>query len=101
MTLTDTPYELMSHLYEQLVEAAHYLQAAGMSQRQLTSLHHRSKTGWQQTFNSLYSYWSVNRDPRQTTVDFANRVLYIAREHEFTNQSLDALIERALSKWPL
>jgi hypothetical protein len=91
----------MGHLYQQVVEAAHYLQAVGMSEDQLTLLHHRSKTGWTQTFKSLYYYWSVPRDPRPRTLDFANRVRFIAREHKAKNQSLDTLVERALSKWPV
>ena len=86
----------MSHICEQVVEAAHYLEAAGMTAHQLTSLHHRSK----ESYKSLYRYWSVNREPRPKSLDYAYRLLFVEREHRKGNQPLDGLIARALSKYP-
>ena len=87
----------MSHICEQVVEAAHYLEAAGMTAHQLTSLHHRSKD----SYKSLYRYWSVNREPRPKSLDYAYRLLFVEREHrKSNNQPLDGLIARALSKYP-
>ena len=89
--------DLMSNICQQVVDAARYLQEVGLSERQLTSLHHRST----ETFNSAIRYWSVDREPRPRSLDYAYRLRFIAREHKGTNQSLDILVARALSKWPV
>jgi len=62
----------MKNICEQVVEDARYLEAAGMTQRQLTSLHHRSK----ETFSSAIYYWSnrENCNPRARSLDYAYRL---------------------------
>jgi hypothetical protein len=87
----------MKNICEQVVEDARYLEAAGMTERQLTSLHHRSK----ESYNSLIRYWSVETEPRPRSLDYTYRLRFIAREQRATNQPLDVLVARALSKWPV
>ncbi|MDX6578016.1 MAG: hypothetical protein QOE96_3969 [Blastocatellia bacterium] len=92
----------MSHVCEQLVEETRYLEAAGLSQAQLSALHHFSLKGRPITFNGVCSYFSKrNGDIWKITSDFASRVLFIAREHRNGAHSFDALVQQALAKWPL
>jgi len=85
------------NICERVVEALKYLQEAGLSERQLTSLHHRST----ETFKSAIRYWSVNRKPRSRSLDYANRLIFIAREHRKSNDALDVFVAQAKSNWPV
>jgi hypothetical protein len=86
------------NICEQVVEALKYLQAAGMTNGQLLSLHHRSK----ETFSSAISYWGKkNREPHARSLDYAYRLLFIAREHRETHRPLDVFVAQAKSRWPV
>ena len=91
----------MSHLCEQLVEEVRYLQSAGMSQQQLSALHHFSLKGRRVTFRRLESYFSTNRDLRQTNYNFAERLRFVAHEHRHGRKEFSVLVGEALRKWPL
>jgi hypothetical protein len=91
----------MSHVCEQLVDAARYLQASGMSQRQLSEMHHFSLKGREISFSGIYSYFGENKSLKQNNANFAARIIFIANDHRHGRGSFDRLIETALSRWPL
>ena len=88
----------VSHICEQVAEAAQYLESVGMTGKELSALHHLNKS---LTFRGVIDYFNVNRDIRRQTSDFANRVLFVAREHRIRSRPLDSLIQLALNRWPL
>ncbi|MEO8385411.1 MAG: hypothetical protein ABI583_09225 [Betaproteobacteria bacterium] len=52
----------MTHLCQQLADAAHYLEEKGMSRMQLSKLHHFSLKDREVTFASTYQYFSTPKD---------------------------------------
>lgn len=88
----------MSHLCEQLVEDVRYLRSAGMSEQQLSALHHFSLKGRKVTFRRLESYFSTNRDLRQTNYNFAERLRFVASEHRRGRKEFSTLVGEALRK---
>jgi len=91
----------VSHLCEQLVEASDYFETSGLTEKQLSALHHFSLKGRDITFQRIRRYFGVNKDLRENNINFASRVTFIAREHKLSSQSLGSLVAQALSKWPL
>ena len=91
----------MSHPCERLVSCVQYLQQAGLSQEQLTRLHHCSLRGHSQSFAAVLSYFSSNKDLRQANSLFLLRVEYVTREHKRGGQPLDSLLRDALRLYPL
>jgi hypothetical protein len=91
----------MSHLCEQLVEAAQYLQSKGMSQQQLSALHHFSAKGREVTFASIIKYFGINKNLRANNIQFAERLKFVATEHRRTGKNLNVLVQEALNRWSL
>jgi hypothetical protein len=91
----------MSHLCEQLVEEVRYLRSAGMSEQQLSALHHFSLKGRKVTFRELERYFSTNRDLRRTNYNLAERLRFVANEHRMGRKDFSISVREALRRWPL
>ena len=91
----------MSHICEQLVEDARYLKRAGMSQQQLSALHHFSLKDREETFNSTLRYFGEKKDLGRNNTDYAHRLNFVATKHRRTGRGFNLLIAEALGKWPL
>lgn len=91
----------MSHICEQLVEEVRYLRSAGMSQQQLSALHHFSSKDRRVTFRELEVYFGVNRSLRKTNSDLGERLRFVANGHRSGRKEFDALVQEALRRWPL
>lgn len=91
----------MSHLCEQLVAAAKYLESKGMTTRQLSKLHHFSLKGREVTFQEAYRYFGTRKELGKTNADYAERLRFVADNHKLGRESFSSLIEQALRKWPL
>ena len=90
----------MGNLNEELVAATHYLEAAGMSEEQLSQLHHywprKRVTYWQ-----TYDYFGKNLPPRTKNTRYAERLKFVAAQHRLRGESFSVLVQEALAKWPL
>ncbi len=90
----------MGTLNEELLAAARYLEAAGMSQEQLWQLHHfwprRKVTYWQ-----TYDHFSKHEISCDNNVRYAERLKFVATQHKQGNKDFDDLVREALKKWPL
>lgn len=89
------------HICEQVVNSAKYLEEKGLTQRQLTSLHHRSLDGGEESFSSLLKYFSVNKNLQKKNTNLANRIIFVADQYKLKKGTFSQLIEQALEKWPL
>jgi hypothetical protein len=87
-------------LCEQLVAAAQYLQAAGMSTKQLSRLHHDSLKGRKVYFATAYDYFGQNRELDYKNINYAERLKFVAAKHKQGGEGLETLIEQALNQWP-
>ena len=90
----------MGNLNEELLAAAHYLEVAGMSEEQLSQLHHywlrKRVTYWQ-----TYDYFGKNLPPRGNNTRYAERLKFVAAQHRLRRGSFSVLVQEALAKWPL
>ena len=93
--------EAVAHICKQLVEAAQYLQSVGMTQSQLTQLHHFSSKGRVVRFNETINYFRTNRELGANNTNYAARLIYVANEYRHGGQRINSLIQQALGKWPL
>lgn len=91
----------MSHLCEQLVEAARYLEAVAMTREQLSQLHHFSLKGRQVSFGEAYRYFGANKDLGQKNRAYAQQLIFVAAEHKQGAQDISMSITQALYRWPL
>lgn len=89
------------HICEQVVNSAKYLEENGFSQKQLSSLHHFSLDGRDETFNSLEKYFSENKNLHERNTNLANRLIYVADQYKQKKGTFSQLIGQALEKWPL
>ena len=89
------------HICEQVINSAKYLEENGFTQKQLSSLHHFSLDGRDETFRSLEKYFSVNKELQDRNTNLANRLMYVADQYKQNNGAFSELIEQALEKWPL
>lgn len=89
------------HICEQVVTSANYLEDNGFTQKQLSSLHHRSLVGGEENFSSLLKYFSINKNLQKKNANLANRIIFIADQHKQKKGTFSQLIEQALEKWPL
>ena len=89
------------HICEQVVNSANYLEEKGFTQKQLSSLHHRSLDGGEESFSSLLKYFSVNKNLQKKNANLANRIIFVAEQYKLNKYSFSQLIEQALEKWPL
>lgn len=84
-----------------IIEAARYLQAGGMSQKQLSALHHFSTKGREVSFTSIGRYFGVGKNLRANNGQFAERLTFVADTHRQSGKDLNLLIQEALVRWPL
>lgn len=89
------------HICEQVVNRAKYLEEKGLTQKQLTSLHHRSLDGGEESFSSLLKYFSVNKNLQKKNTNLANRIIFVADQYKLKKGAFSQLIDQALEKWPL
>ena len=90
----------MSDPCKEIVQAARYLQADGMSRKQLSALHHFSAKGREVSFASICRYFGAGKNLRANNRRFAERLTFVAdaRRH---GEGLDPLVQEALARWPL
>ena len=92
----------MKHLCKQLIEAVLYLEENGMSQREYSTLHHNSLKGRENTFAKTYGYFNIERNLRKKNTDFAQRCIFVVKEHQrIGGKNFGTLMQAALGKWPL
>ena len=89
------------HICEQVINSAKYLEENGFTQKQLSSLHHFSLDGRDETFNSLEKYFSENKNLHDRNTNLANRLIFVADQYKQKKGTFSQLIEQALEKWPL
>jgi uracil-DNA glycosylase len=89
------------HLGQKLVAAAKFLESNGMSEEQLSQLHHFSLKGRNVTYAEAYRYFSKAQDLKDRNADYANRLIFIANKYMARAGSLSALFSEALQTWPL
>ena len=82
---------------DNVCERLQYLKNNKFTVKQLTSIHHFDK----QTFSDALGYFCVDRDLRENNTKFANRVIFIADNHEKNGKDFNTLINKSLQKWPL
>jgi len=89
------------HICEQVVNSAKYLEANGFTQKQLSSLHHFSLEGGEETFRSLEKYFSEKKNLQERNTNLANRLIFVADQYKQKKGTFSQLIEQVLVKWPL
>ena len=89
------------HICEQVVKSAKYLEENGFTQKQLSSLHHFSLEGREETFRRLEKYFSENKNLHERNTNLANRLIFVADQYKQNNGTFSELIGQALEKWPL
>jgi len=89
------------HICEQLLNSTQYLEKHGLTQKQLSSLHHFSLKGREVSFNGLYKYFAINKELQKRNSNFANRVIFVANHYKQNQVNYSHLISQALEKWPL
>lgn len=89
------------HICEQVVNSAKYLEDNGFTQKQLSSLHHFSLDGKDESFSALLNYFSVNKNLQERNTNLANRIIYVANQYKLNKGNFSQLVEQALGKWPL
>jgi hypothetical protein len=89
----------MPHICESLVSAVQYLEQHGLSVEQLRALHHPQRRP--ETFASTLKYFGQSKELKPLNRKYAERLIYIASEHRNGRAGLSALVEQALSRWPL
>jgi len=89
------------HICDQLVISARYLEAHGLTQPQLTSMHHFSLQGGTECFSTTYEYFGSRKNLQTRNRNYANRLIFVATEHQKTKGDFNELILQALDKWPL
>ena len=89
------------NICEQLLNSAQHLEEHGLTQKQLSSLHHFSLKGREVSFKELHSYFGVDKELQSRNSNFANRVIYVASKYKQNKGNFSQLIEQALEEWPL
>ncbi len=89
------------HICDQLVISARYLEAQGLTQQQLSSMHHFSLRGYEESFPAAYEYFGVHRNIQSRNRNYADRLIFVAAEHQKTGSEFTKIIDQALNRWPL
>ena len=90
----------MGNLNEEPLAAAHYLEAAGMSQEQLSQLHHywpRKRVTYWQTYDRFIKH----EIGCENNIRYAERLKFVAARHKLRGESFSVLVKEARKKWPL
>jgi hypothetical protein len=80
-----------------LLEAARYLQSAGMSNKILRLVHHLKG----ETFNMTLSYFARHSELQGRNIAYAQRLILMAEQHAKTGRSWEALAQDALDRFPM
>jgi hypothetical protein len=92
----------MTHICDRLLAASRYLETAGMSEGDLSALHHFSIKKRGVTYAAVRKYFGIRGDLRETNTSFAERVCYVAKQRRLgVTRSFSLLVREALHKWPL
>ena len=91
----------MTHPCKQIVKAAEYLQNAGMTSDQLSRIHHFSAKGRTISFGQTISYFGIDKNLRQTNLNFAKRIEFVESEHKRTAGNLNSIVAQAVHRVPL
>ena len=86
---------------QRLVASTRYLKEHGLTQPQLTALHHFSAHGKPVTYEAVERFLGSKSKLHAMNVDFARRVEYVASKHRERRCSFHFLVLQALRKWPL
>jgi len=89
------------HICEQIVNSSKYLEAQGMTQKQLSSLHHFYLKGRDISFALVNDYFGTNKNLQERNTNFGNRISYVANQYKKHNENITQLIQKAHEKWPL
>lgn len=85
----------MPHPCDQITKDARSLERAGMTNRQLSQLHHFALSGRTVSFTAVARYFGTRKELREANTAFG------ATEHTRTGKPLDKLITEALRAVPL
>jgi hypothetical protein len=97
----------MTDRSDQASADATYLQSVGMSEAELSALHHfslknRGTFRYHGTFNGVRRYFTPGKQLRRNNSRFAERLACVAREHRSgTSKSFATLVHEALARLPL
>jgi hypothetical protein len=89
------------NLCSKLIEAVKYLDGKGMSEMQLSKLHHFSVKGRNETYAQTYRYFGESKELRERNTNYANRLIFIAEKYKAGAGSFSVLSIEALQRWPL
>jgi hypothetical protein len=92
---------LVSRICDQLAKDASYLREKGMTQEQLSALHHFSLKNRGITYNGLLRHFGNIQHPDPINVRFANRVRFVADAHREGRRDFESVIQEALARYPL
>lgn len=70
------------HICEQIVNSSKYLEAQGLTQNQLSSLHHFSLNGRDTSFSSTNNYFGANKNLQERNTKFGNRIIFVANQYK-------------------
>jgi hypothetical protein len=91
----------MPHPCDQITKDARSLERAGMTNRQLSQLHHFALSGRTTSFAAVAAYFSVRKDLRSNNTAFGQRPRLVASGHARTGKPFEKLIAEALRAIPL
>jgi hypothetical protein len=91
----------MPHPCDQITKDARSLERAGMTNRQLSQLHHFALSGRTVSFTAVARYFGTRKELREANTAFGERLRLVATEHARTGKPLDKLITEALRAVPL
>jgi len=89
------------HPCKRIVEAAKFLEANGVTEAQLSSIHHFSPKDRGVTFAEACRYFGEQKDLKDKNLAYSNRLKFIANGYKARAGSFSDLIAQALEKWPL
>ena len=89
------------HICQKLIEAFRFLKASGFTQKQLSSIHHFSLKGSDETYAATLRYFSISKELRRRNQEYANRLIFIAEKYRAKAGRFADLIDATLQKWPL
>jgi hypothetical protein len=91
----------MPHPCDQITKDARLLERAGMTNRQLSQLHHFALSGRTVSFTAVARYFGTRKDLREANTAFGRRLRLVASEHARTGKPFDKLVVEALLVVPL
>ena len=84
---------------ERIIRALKYLEAAGLTQKQLSQLHHFSRNGKPMTFAVMYKYFGESKQLQENNTKLGERLEYLVELHR--QSQMPALVKKTLQAKPL